>query len=239
MLRGIYQATSKLITNLRWQEVIEDNLSNLNTPGFREKLVAIGIDEQHVLHRVEKGQATPIGPLTFNVQIDALSYSNEQGGLKETDSPYHLAIVGDGYFSVRRPGGQVAYTRNGEFIRQPDGTLALADGSVLLGQGGVPIRVPEDIYIDPAGRMFNGGGQYLGVIPTYNLTGITDIGGGFYTGGAALSNSVILQGYLEEPNVDVIKEMTDMIRAERSFQAASKVVRTEYDTVGRLINTVS
>ncbi len=238
MLRGIYQATSKLITNLRWQEVIEDNLSNLNTPGFREKLVAIGIDEEHVLKRVEKGQAPDIGTLTFNVQIDALTYSSEQGGLKPTDSPYHFAIVGDGYFAVSR-NGQRVYTRNGEFIRQSDGTLALADGSVLLGENGAPIRVPEDFYVDPAGRMFNATGRYIGTIPTYNLTGINDLGGGFYTGGATRSGSVVLQGYLEEPNIDVIKQMTDMIRAARSFQASSKVVTTEYDTVGRLINTVS
>ena len=239
MLRGIYQTTSKLITNLRWQEVIEDNLANLNTPGFREKLVAIGIDEEHIIKRVEKGQAPDIGTLTFNVQIDALAYSAEQGGLKQTDSLYHFAIVGDGYFAVRRPGGAVQYTRNGEFIRQADGTLALADGSVLLGENGAPIQVPEDVYVDPAGRMFDGQGQYIGTIPTYTLTGLTDVGGGFYTGAAARAGSVILQGYLEMPNVDVVKQMTDMIRAARSFQASSKVVKTEYDTVGRLINTVS
>lgn len=238
MLRGIYQATSKLLTNLRWQEVIEDNLANLNTPGYREKLVAIGIDEEHIIQRLEKGRLTPIGTLTFNVQIDALAFSGEQGGLRPTDSLYHFAIVGDGYFAVNQ-GGQVVYTRNGEFIRQADGTLVLADGSLLLGEDGAPIIVPEDFYVDPTGRIFGADGQYINTIPTYNLAGITDIGGGFYTGAAVRGASIVLQGYLEDANVDVIKQMTDMLRAIRSFQASSKVVSTEYETIGRLINTVS
>ena len=240
MLRQIYLATSKMLTNLRWQEVIEHNLSGLNVPGYRETLVSLGIAEEHPLLRVEKGRAVPLGAsVTFNVSIDSLTVNQSQGPLRDTGYFSHLAIVGDGYFAVRRPNGAVEYTRNGEFVLSPNGTLTLADGSVLLDIGGGPVRFGENYTVRSDGSVFDGSGNYVTQIGVYRLTGIRDLGGGFYTGVATPSAAAVLQGYLEKANVDVVKQMTSMIMALRSFQAASRVVSMSDETVGKLINTLS
>lgn len=240
MLRQIYLATSKMLTNLRWEEVIEDNLSGLNVPGYRGKLVSIGVSEEHAPIRVEGGKTTSLGSsITFNVAIDSLTINQTQGALRNTGYYSHLAIVGDGYFAVRRPSGAVAYTRNGEFVPSPNGTLTLADGSVLLDVRGRPVRLRPDYTVRSDGSVFDRTGNLVTRIGTYRLTGIRDLGGGFYAGAAAPSASAVMQGYLEKANVDVIKQMTSMLMALRSFQAASKVVSMSDETVGKLINTLS
>jgi flagellar basal body rod protein FlgG len=125
------------------------------------------------------------------------------GALRRTGRDFDLAIVGRGAFRVRGAGGAVAATRNGAFTRESDGTLRDDSGRVLLGSRG-PLHVPDGAQID-AGGSIGAKGRTLDRLPLP-------------------AGSSVHAGFLENANVDAIREMIDVLSAERSFESAEKVV---------------
>jgi flagellar basal body rod protein FlgG len=129
--------------------------------------------------------------------------AREHGALRRTGRDFDLAIVGTGAFRVRDAAGHVAATRNGAFVRERDGTLRDSAGRTLLGARGA-LHVPEDARIDERGR----------VIAGFHVVDALPIPRG----------SSVQAGFLEGAGVDAVREMIDVLSAERSFESAEKVV---------------
>jgi flagellar basal-body rod protein FlgF len=128
-----------------------------------------------------------------------------RGALRRTGRTLDLAIVGDGAFTVRDPAGRTTDTRAGSFARRRDGALCDPLGRVLLA-GGRVLTVPEDARFDERGNVFAGSsGALLARIPLP-------------------PGSSVYSGFLESASVNAISEMIDVLRAERSFETAQKVV---------------
>jgi flagellar basal body rod protein FlgG len=127
----------------------------------------------------------------------------EHGALRRTGRDFDLAILGQGGFRVRDRSGKLETTRDGAFSRQRDGTLTDPSGRVLLGRAGA-LHVPIGARIDERGCVV-AGGRCLDRIPLP-------------------AKSRIEAGFLEAPAVDAIREMVDVLCAERSFESAQKIV---------------
>jgi flagellar basal body rod protein FlgG len=127
-----------------------------------------------------------------------------RGALRRTGRDFDLAIVGKGAFVVADAAGNRSATRAGAFIREGDGTLRDASGRILIA-GGHALRVPEGARIDERGCVIANDASTVDRIPLP-------------------PGSSIEAGFLEGASVDAIREMIDILCAERSFESAQKVV---------------
>ena len=136
-----------------------------------------------------------------------------------------FAIEGTGFFQLRTPQG-IRFTRNGQFMRSPQGTLTDALGNQVLGQNGRPIAVRAD------GTVATNPG-------VFNVTNPRKVGDSFFQGAAAgRGTGTVRNGALESSGTDPARAMIDMITSERSYEAGQKAIRTIDETLQKAVSTV-
>ena len=227
--------------------VIANNLANVGTNGFkrdRANFSTLAYQDARVAGQqssTETAYATGLN-LGTGVGIQSTSRIDTQGALNTTDNPLDLALDGAGYFQVQLPGGQLGYTRAGNFTRSAEGQLVTAQGYAVLPA----VTVPEgatSITVSPDGTVSalvagNTDPQQLGQITIAafaNPAGLQAAGDNFLleTGasGAAQIGAAgeggrghIRQGMLESSNVNVVEELVDMIECQRAFEINSKMI---------------
>ncbi|EGA89012.1 flagellar basal-body rod protein [Planococcus donghaensis MPA1U2] len=159
MFRGLYTATSGMMANNRQQQILTNNLSNANTPGFKEDQTVFRAFPEQLIKAVEnskKGTIVPhnIGTLTTGVYTQEGIPSFLQGPLKETGNQTDIALLdellptnpdtqqkGSMVFAVAAEDGEVRYTKNGSFAVDTQGFLTTSDGFSVLGEDLQPIQV--------------------------------------------------------------------------------------------------
>ncbi|MBV8371777.1 MAG: flagellar hook-basal body complex protein [Candidatus Eremiobacteraeota bacterium] len=146
-----------------------------------------------------RGRLTPAG-VSIARDRDAAS----QGPLRRTGRDLDFAIVGNGTFVVEDGHGRRTATRAGSFTRERDGSLRDAGGRTLLA-GMRALHVPEGAHVDARGCVVSANGSTLERIPLP-------------------PGSALQAGFLEEPAVNAVSEMIDILRAQRSFESAQKVI---------------
>lgn len=167
-----------------------------------------------------------------------------QGNPRYTGSPHDLMIVGDGFFQARAGKG-ILLTRNGSLHRSAAGVLQTAEGYPLLGTNGRPIKAPPGVMaVGQAGDVSVDGVRVgrlaLARVPTGQP--LNEAGGGYYVGpGRPLTvtgarTTGVLQGYLESSNVDMSTQMSSMLAAQRAYQADSKMLQMQDETMGLAVN---
>jgi flagellar basal-body rod protein FlgG len=231
-------------------EVISNNIANMNTTAFNRRLPEFTDLLYQNVQRVgafssSNNTITPSGiQLGLGVKTTSVYRVTEQGPLTNTNNSLDLAIQGKGYFQVLLPSGQTAYTRDGTFQLSPTGQIVTAEGyEVLPG-----ITVPNNavgITINNSGQVsitIDGqtaptiAGQFtLANFP--NDAGLEAQGNNLFlqtqSSGAPITSTpgspgfgTILQGYLEQSNVNVVSEITNLISAQRAYEMNSKVIQT-------------
>jgi flagellar basal-body rod protein FlgG len=237
-------------------EVIANNISNVNTTGFKSARAEF----TDLLYQAERAQAVPnqtgASPvpegamLGLGVRAAAIRNLHRQGSLANTSNQFDLALNGRGWFQVDSPNGDTVYTRAGAFNKDANGRLVTLDGYTLSQ----PIVIPAeaiDVTINESGEVFakidgqtepqNIGQLRLAIFA--NDAGLEPIGGNYYretlASGAPAEGAPsepgygkIHQGYLESSNVDAIKEITNLITAQRAFEMNSKVIQAADDMAG-------
>lgn len=220
---------------------ISNNIANVESTGYKRREanfsdnLAVSIQNM-TSQENEVGRMTPAGiRTTFGTRIAATTLDSTQGDPTQTNRLNDFMITGNGYFQLQRTVGdstEIVYTRTGAFQAMPTGSgsfhLVNAQGDVLLDQTGKPIEVTnaEQLQVTDDGTVV-GTNQKLGIVTFQNVQQLTDEGGVYrLTGGSvSLANSyTIKQGFLESSNVDLNKEMTDMIKAQRGYQANARAV---------------
>ena len=241
--------------------VISNNLANVNTTGFKYgRAVFQDLLYQNVRQvgaQVAEENELPSGfMLGTGVRTVATEKIHTQGNMIETSNPFDMAINGRGFFQVLRPDGTIGYTRDGSFQINSEGQMVTAGGLLLQPT----ITVPEDaasVSIGTDGIVSatvpgSATPVQLGNIQTadfVNPTGLQPIGENlFLESGASGSPLVgtpgfnglgsILQGELESSNVNVVKEMVDMIEAQRAYEVNSKAISTADQMLQYLNNNV-
>jgi flagellar basal-body rod protein FlgF len=213
---------SKQMVMRRTMDIIANNLANMNTTGFKRESALF--EEYLVPFETETADGPKTENLSF-VRDYGIVRDMTVGHLETTSNPLDLAIEGQGYFSVETPEG-VRYTRNGHFIRDAEGRIAMTGGALLLDDSGQPISLAEgenDIKVAEDGTISTEQGVKgrIAVVKFANMQDMNKIGESLYetTQTPEPSDKVsIMQGMLETSNVEPIIEMTNMIEALRSYQ---------------------
>lgn len=229
-------------------EVISNNLANMNTTGFNARRAEFAdLHYQQVTRagtiNAANGATLPTGvQLGLGVRPSSITVNVAQGGLAETKGDLDLAIEGLGYLEVTLPSGLAAYTRDGALKRSADGLIVTSDGHAVVPN----IVVPDDarsISINAEGEVyayFNDRvepeqlGQFT-LAGFSNQKGLEAMGSNLFletaaSGAATVSTpgqdgmGVLRQGYLEDSSVDAVREITELIEAQRGYEMNSKVI---------------
>ncbi len=225
-------AASRLVAQQRSMEVIASNIANAETPGYKASRVQFSdwLSQQYNV-------ATPPGGATIAYTQDRATWRDTSPGpIQHTGNPLDLAISTDGYFTVATARGP-RLTRDGRFGLMPDGTIADTAGEALLDSNGRPIRIATtDVTLTVAGdgtlSSENGQLAKIGVVQPQTPTELLAEGGTLFqdTGKTTpVAAPKIVQGGVEESNVQPIVELTRMIDGERQFQFVAQMVQAESD----------
>lgn len=236
-----YVALSRMDAQSRALDVVADNIANASTPGFKASrtLFSNWLDVQGGI------EATPGGRVVAFTQDRATYRDVQQGPITRTGNPFDLAISGDGFFTVNTAQGP-RLTRAGRFSPMPDGTLADADGNPVLDVQGQPIRLaPGDIHVtitaDGTVSTASGPVGKIGVVQPADPNQLQAEGGRRLradTPTQPVAAPSLVQGAIEESNVQSIVEITRMMTLLREFQFTSQFVQGESDRQQKAVDTL-
>jgi flagellar basal-body rod protein FlgG len=223
-------------------ETIADNIANVETSGYKRREAAFSDNlaismQNQAQQQKEQGRVSPPGiRTTFGSRLAGTSMNLSQGGAKETNNPFDLMLVGNGYFQVQRTTGdttEMMYTRSGAFQTTPVGNNRLQvvtpQGDILLDQNGNPVEIePGADFQVLADGTVTGTNQKIGLVMIDNPQLLQGDGGAFLLNGAIATVTdagvEVKQGFLESSNVDISQEMTDMIKTQRGYQANARAL---------------
>lgn len=241
-------------------EVIANNIANINTTSFkraRAEFTDLLYQTERPAGTPNRGNQTPIpegAQLGLGVRTAAIRNLHIQGALTSTGNSLDLAINGRGWFQIEGANGDTFYTRAGAFNKNADGQLVTMDGNIVQPQITIPTDTTE-VIINETGEVFarisnQTDLQSLGQLTLANFAndaGLEALGSNLYRETPASgtptvgipgdpSFGTVQQGYLELSNVDPVKEITELITAQRSYEMNSKVIQAVdemYSTISR------
>lgn len=237
-------------------EVVANNIANINTTGYKRARAEF----TDLLYQVERVQGiasrgaegvVPEGAqIGLGTRLAAVRNLHQQGPLANTGNKLDLAINGGGWFQIAGPDGETLYTRAGAFNTNATGEIVTIDGYLLQPSMTVPAGT-QDIHINETGIVYaHVAGQTelqeIGQIALANFAnpaGLDPMGGNLFRETAASGSAVtgapgdpsfgtVHQGYLEQSNVDPVKEITELIAAQRGYEMNSKVIQAADDMMG-------
>ena len=230
MQNASYIALSRQTSLSRQMDVIANNIANANTSGFKG---------EHVLFSEFLAQRSADLPMSY-VEDRAVARSTQQGNLVITEAELDLGIQGEGYFVVETPAGP-RYTRGGSFQLGPDRRIVTSQGHALLDDADRPITVPEGrMTVNREGAVLADGRQVarIRLASFENEQQLRKTAGGLYTTDAEpkpAEKAQVMQGMIEQSNVQPIIEMTRMMDVLREYQANHKMIEGEHERQLRAI----
>lgn len=247
MMRSLYTAATGMLAQQLNMDVITNNLSNVNTTGFKKSRA----DFEDLMYQTIRqpgaaqstGQLIPTGmQVGMGVRPVSVQKLFAQGDYQQTENDLDLAIEGKGFFRILK-GDEEVYTRSGAFKLDNNRNIVDSNGYLLQPQ----LTVPEDatsIVVDPTGLVTaltgDGQSQELGQITLVtfpNQAGLYAIGRNYFRPTPASGDAIednpgtgelgtLAQGFLEMSNVSVVDSMVNMIVAQRAYEANSKSIQT-------------
>ncbi|MCK3775881.1 flagellar basal-body rod protein FlgG [Sinorhizobium chiapasense] len=230
-------------------EVIANNIANINTTGYKRARAEFS----DLLYQTERAQGVPnrsnqaIVPegaiIGLGVQTAAVRNLHIQGSLVNTGNDYDLALMGRGWFQVETPDGETVYTRSGAFNKNAQGQLVTIDGYTVVPGITVPQDATEIAFTSSGQVMVRIGNdpamQEIGQLTIANFVneaGLEPQGDNLFKETPASGDAIvgtpadpgfaqIKQKYLEASNVDPVKEITDLISAQRAYEMNSKIIQ--------------
>lgn len=204
-------------------DIITNHMTNASTTGFKTQVLAF--DE---------------------VLRPYMTLDTSQGDLIATESPLDLAISGEGFFKVQTDQG-IRYTRNGNFTLNAQGVLINSDGDPVLNRNGVPITLDgEDIIFTETGSIEVDDSVVgtLGIVTFPNTNQLRKEGNSLFsyigpdTDEKTSTDFRLKQGHLEQSNVEVVREMTEMVTVNRQYESFQKLIQTIDELNGKAVSEV-
>lgn len=233
MLSGFYTIASGVMSRQNQIDTIGQNLTNINTPGYKAERAILGTFEQQLLVQVENGETRELYPsmATSSIIADVQTIFSD-GLIKESGRKLDVAINGEGFFVIEGAEGEQYLTRNGQFDIDTEGYLILPGIGRVKSTNGSDILVNTDeILIDEQGLITAPDGSEIASLniltPTEGsqLTKFTNNMYSLENGELVNAEGTILQGVIELSNVDMNLEMTKLIEAQRGFQNCSAALQ--------------
>ncbi|MFD0049315.1 flagellar basal body rod protein FlgG [Actinomycetes bacterium NPDC127524] len=264
MLRSMYSGISGMKNFQTKLDVIGNNIANVNTYGFKKgRTVFKDMVSQTMQGASGPSSATGKGGINpkqvgLGAQMSAIDTIDTQGSMQTTGRTLDLAISGDGYFTLKTDGSnpEEYYSRAGNFYLDSSGNIVNSDGLYLNGANGI-INIPPDAkdvtiskdgtvsYTDSSGSLTPADQIQMAKFP--NPGGLSKAGNNLFKNtnnsgdpesGASgtIGLGSIESGMLEMSNVDLSEEFTDMIVAQRGFQANTRIITTSDQILEELVN---
>lgn len=232
MLEGFYTAASGILVQERTLGVHTNNMTNVRTPGYRAERVVSRSFDQELLMRQEANNSAAIGSGSPIRLIDEVPVDFTESSLEESGRPSDLAIVGEGYFNVMSADGERYLTRNGQFDLDVDGFLVLPGGGRLMGEDGEIELEDANFTVNQDGEIMDKKGKVIDTIlltkpaPDAEFKKFTN---GLYTvedaSNIPVYESTIHQGNIERPNIDLNREYTMVMDAQRTLQSCATALK--------------
>ncbi len=255
-MRALKIAATGMLAQQMRVETISNNLANMSTTGYNPRRAEFADLHYQQMSRAgtvnaADGTLLPTGvQLGLGVRPAAISVHLQQGSLAATGSDLDLAIDGNGYLEVTLPSGQSAYTRDGGLKRSAEGLIITSDGFAVAPE----IVIPDDarsISINGAGEVYayfqdSAEAELLGQFTLAGFTnakGLEAMGSNLFleteASGSALTSTpgedglgTLRQGYLESSSVDAVREVTELIEAQRGYEMNAKVISAADQMMG-------
>jgi len=236
MDNAVYATLTRQSGLLAEMRVVANNIANTATTGYR----AEGLIFSEYISALD-GDAPSLSMASGRVRETSLA----QGGLTQTNGTFDLAIQGDGFFMVETPQGQ-RLTRAGAFTPNENGDLVTPDGALVLDPGGAPVFVPTgagQIAIAPDGTI-SAAGQPVGQIGLFLPEDPNDLvredGVRFRAdAGIVPTEGRMLQGFVEESNVQAVMQIARMIEVQRAYELGQSFMEREDQRIRGLIQSIN
>jgi flagellar basal-body rod protein FlgG len=249
MIRALYSAASGMSAQQLNVDTIANNLANASTTGFKARRAQFeDLIYQNMVQPGASAAQQPVVPAGLQVGLGTRAASNEiiftQGTFATTNNPLDMVIEGKGFFQIRQPSGELAYTRAGSFQLDRNGTLVTANGDPVEPQITIPsaaqsITIAQDgtVTYTLQGQTASQKAGQIQLAMFQNPAGMNSIGNTLFTPTDASGDPIVgnpggaeglgslMQGYTEQSNVDVVNEFVNLIQSQRAYEANSKVVK--------------
>ena len=257
MVRSLWTGASGMIGQQSNMDTISNNLANVNTSGYKKQRA----DFEDLIYQTVQVAGTPatedtVVPVPIQmghgVKLSSTQREFTQGALQNTENVSDMAIQGDGFFRIQNYDGSYAYTRDGSFKIDSTGQFVTANGYKLMPDLTLPQGfIPDTLSISQDGRVTvkvpgRDDPIQVGQLELYrfpNPEGLTAVGENLYkvsnASGEALAGRPGFDGmgktihkFLEMSNVSVVREMVNMIVAQRAYEFNSKAIQTSDNMLG-------
>ncbi len=242
MENSIFVGLSRQIALREQMDIISNNVANMSTPGYRSQNMVF-------TEFIDKPSRAPDTETNDPLSM-VLDYGHYQvtapGSIRQTGNTLDVAMEGPGYFGIQTPDG-VMYTRAGNFQMNVNGELVTGTGNLVADAGGGTITIPQeatDIKITKNGSITTSEGEVaqLMVVEFENVQELEAMGNGLYKTDAAANpaeQTRVLQGMLEDSNVNSVLEMTRMIDVLRAYQTTQRMMQGEHERQRTMIQRLS
>ena len=214
--------------------MIAHNMANLSTTGFRREGMVFS----------EYVQSTGEGPSISMAFGNARAVDLSQAGVTKTGGTFDFAVQGDGFFQVQTPQG-VMLTRAGDFTPSAAGELLTNDGYQVLDDSGGAITVPpgaKTVALAEDGTLSSDGTPFgkVGVVMPEDRNSLQHQMGTLFTAGATqpVDKPLVLQGFLEDSNVNAVTEVARMIEVQRAYEMGQGFLDREDERLKSVIQTL-
>lgn len=246
MNRALWIAATGMESQQTKTDTIANNMANVNTHAYKRSVAHFQDMLYQTLSTPGSGTATaekPVGiQIGSGVRTVSISKNLTQGNLESSSSALDVAIEGQGFFEVEMPDGRSAYTRSGSFHLNSSGDVVTANGYRVVGfprigtdATGIDIARDGSVSVTVDGTTKQVG--RIGLVRFANPEGLHSVGSSLY-GESNASGSprigkpgesgygTVAQSFLETSNVEIVREMVDMIASQRAYELSSKSVKT-------------
>ncbi len=234
---SLYVALSAQVALERRLDTIAQNVANLSTVGYRA-------DEVKFDAMLSKAGSDS----TAFVSSGDTFISRRAGGLTKTDNDLDVAVQGEGWLAINTPSG-VVYTRDGRMRMLASGELQTLNGYAVLDVGRAPLSLDPGAGPPVIARdgMITQHGQQVGAIGLFSIDPATNLkrfenSGVIPEGNASeildFSTNGVVQGFVEDANINPISEISKLIAVTRAFEAASSTIETSDSTAQQAIKTL-
>lgn len=248
MLRSLEIAGTSMLVQRKKMDVITNNITNIETSGFKKDQLLSRSFKDMMIQRINDPNvlyvSNDVGPLNNGIHIDEVRTDFVQGNLEPTERLTDFAIQGSGFFVVSTPNGQ-RYTRDGGFSVNSQGYLVNNDGHYLMGTNGRVQVGNGQFSIDDQGNVKVGGANVnkIRLVDFDDPNGLRKEGNNLYynyTNQNVITpkETIVKQGFIENSNADVSREMVDMMEVSRTYETNQRMIKMLDESLSKTVNEV-
>jgi flagellar basal-body rod protein FlgG len=246
MFRGLYIAATGMMLQRRRMETITNNITNADTTGYKKDYLISHTFDDVMIQRINDtnvvARTNLVGPLNFGTQVDMIATNFSTGNFEETGSTTDLLIAGDGFFVLETPEGE-RYSRSGAFLINSDGYLMDGNGNFLLGEQGRVYVGNQNFSVAENGAVFIGANQVntVRVVSFADNGTLRKEGNNLYSSldaPAENAQGLVKQGFLENSNVEIAREMVDMMTVYRAYETNQRMITMIDEINGKAVNEI-